>query len=314
MRTETPEEVVVPGAHYDHLGHDCDSDDPDDVVCNGASDNASGVAAVLEISRRLAEDPPSRSVVLALWDAEEDDRLGSMAAVESGVLDIDSVVAYLNWDMQGTNLLLSLADTTFVIGAETAGPALEDAVATGVGSTDLLPVDLSLLFGQGRSDHASFVDAGVPSVFLSDATSACYHTAPDDLEHLDLDKLARRAGHPVRRDDLDRYLESVRIEPGSLDHLCGSTSTEPPGRSRRLPARAGHSSTDGDPWPSVRCPPGTPDPAPGAGPDARASARRTSAASRPVRRATVSRLAARLASASWRLAIGPGAPAMSRST
>ena len=190
--TETPEEVVVLGAHYDHLGHDCDSDDPDDVVCDGASDNASGVATVLELGRRLAEDPPSRSVVLALWDAEEDDRLGSIAAVESGVLDIDSAVAYLNWDMQGTNLLPSLADTTFVIGAETGGPALEDAVATGVGSTDLLPADLSLLFGQGRSDHASFVDAGVPSVFFTDATSACYHRAQDDLEHLDLDKLARQ--------------------------------------------------------------------------------------------------------------------------
>ena len=61
-------------------------------------------------------------MVLALWDAEEDDKLGSIAAVQSGVLDIDSVVAYLNWDMQGTNLLPSLADTTFVIGAETGGP------------------------------------------------------------------------------------------------------------------------------------------------------------------------------------------------
>jgi Peptidase family M28 len=190
--TDTPEEVVVLGAHYDHLGHDCDSNDSDDVVCDGASDNASGVATVLELGRRLAEDPPSRSVVLALWDAEEDDRLGSIAAVESGVLDIDSVVAYLNWDMQGTNLLPSLADTTFVIGAETGGPGLEDAVATGVGSTDLLPVDLSLVFGQGRSDHATFVDAGVPTVFFTDATSACYHTAQDDLDHLDLDKLARQ--------------------------------------------------------------------------------------------------------------------------
>ena len=169
-----------------------DSDDPDDAVCDGAGDNASGVAAVLEIGRRLADDPPSRSVVLALWDAEEDGRLGSIAAVESGVLDLDAVVAYLNWDMQGINLLPSLADTTFVIGAETGGPALEDAVATGVGSTDLLPVDLSLLFGQGRSDHAASSTAGVPSVFFTDATSACYHTAQDDLEHLDLDKLARQ--------------------------------------------------------------------------------------------------------------------------
>ena len=189
--TTTPSEVVVLGAHYDHLGHDCPSADPDDEVCDGAGDNAAGVAAVLEIGRRLAADPPARSVVLALWDAEEDERLGSIAAVRSGVLDTDSVVAYLNWDIQGVDLLPSLADTTFVIGAETGGATLEEAVDTATAPSDLQPVDLSVLFGQGRSDHASFVEVGVPSVFFSDATSACYHTSQDDLEHLDIDKLGR---------------------------------------------------------------------------------------------------------------------------
>jgi Peptidase family M28 len=190
--TEAPEEVVVLGAHYDHLGHDCPTDVPRDDVCDGAGDNASGVAAVIEIGRRLAADPASRSVVLALWDADEDDRLGSIAAVQSGVLDLNSVEAYLNWDMQGINLLPSLADTTFVIGAETGGPALEDAVAVGTRGTDLLPVDLSLLFGQGRGDHATFADAGVPVTFFTDGTSGCYHTSQDDMEHLDVEKLARQ--------------------------------------------------------------------------------------------------------------------------
>ncbi len=200
--TATPSEVVILGAHYDHLGHDCATDQPGDDVCDGAGDNAAGVAAVLEIGRRLAADPPERTVVLALWDAEEDDRLGSVAAVGSGVLDIGSVVAYLNWDMQGINLLPSLADTTFVIGAETGGSALEAAVVSGTRSTDLVPVDLSVQFGQGRSDHASFVDVGVPSVFFTDATSACYHTSQDDMEHLDVDKLARQIdlGEAVARE------------------------------------------------------------------------------------------------------------------
>ena len=189
--TETPEQVVVLGAHYDHLGHDCPTAVPGDDVCDGAGDDAAGVAAVIEIGRRLAADPPSRSVVLALWDAEEDDRLGSIAAVQSGVLDLSSVVAYLNWDIQGVDLLPSLADTTFVIGAETGGSALEDAVAVGTRATNLLPADLSLLFGQGRSDHATFADAGVPVTFFSDGTSGCYHTSQDDMDHLDVDKLAR---------------------------------------------------------------------------------------------------------------------------
>ena len=190
--TEAPDEVVVLGAHYDHLGHDCPTAVPGDDVCDGAGDDAAGVAAVIEIGRRLAADRPSRSVVLALWDAEEDDRLGSIAAVQSGVLDLSSVVAYLNWDIQGVDLLPSLADTTFVIGAETGGPALEDAVAVGTRATDLLPADLSVLFGQGRSDHATFADAGVPVTFFSDGTSGCYHTSQDDMDHLDVDKLARQ--------------------------------------------------------------------------------------------------------------------------
>ena len=198
---------MVLGAHYDHLGHDCDSDDPDDAVCNGASDNASGVAAVLEIGRRLAEDPPSRSVVLALWDAEEDDKLGSMAAVESGALDIRLRRRLPQLGHAGHDLLPSLVGHHLGhrgrdrrAGARRRGLAMASltppppwpAVAIGVGSTDLLPVVLSLLFGQGRSDHASFVEAGVPSVFFSDATLGLYHTAQDDLEHLDLDKLARQ--------------------------------------------------------------------------------------------------------------------------
>src|SRR3954454_6163869 len=200
--TEVPDEVVVLGAHYDHLGHDCPTVVPGDDICDGAADNASGVAAVIEIGRRLAVDPPSRSVVLALWDAEEDDRLGSMAAVQSGVLDLRSVVPDLNWDIQGVDRLPSLADTTFVIGAETGGPALEAAVAAGTQATDLLPADLSLLFGQGRSDHATFADAGVPVVFFSDATSGGYHTSQDDMEHLDAGKLAREIdlGETVARE------------------------------------------------------------------------------------------------------------------
>ena len=57
--TEAPEEVVVLGAHYDHLGHDCPTAVPGDDVCDGAGDNAAGVAAVIEIGRRLAADPPA---------------------------------------------------------------------------------------------------------------------------------------------------------------------------------------------------------------------------------------------------------------
>src|SRR5262245_40808163 len=73
------DEVVVVGAHYDHLGSRCRTSDPADTICNGATDNAAGVAAVLAIGEQLARERggPSRSVILAFWDREEDGLRGS---------------------------------------------------------------------------------------------------------------------------------------------------------------------------------------------------------------------------------------------
>lgn len=202
---ELTDEYVVLGAHYDHLGRDCPTSTPGDDVCNGAADNAAGVAAVLEIGRRLAEDgPPRRSVILAFWDAEEDGLLGAEAYVDDPPVPLDQTTAYLNWDIQGVNLLPSLATTTVVVGAETGGPALVEAATTAAEASALDPLPLSLLFGQGRSDHAVFVGAGVPSVFFTDANSGCYHTSQDDLAALDLDKLAQQItiGEALARDQV----------------------------------------------------------------------------------------------------------------
>ena len=52
----------------------------------------------------------------------------------------------------------------------------------------------SLVFGQGRSDHANFAAAGVPSVFFTDANNGCYHTVLDDIAHVDRDKFYLQIG------------------------------------------------------------------------------------------------------------------------
>jgi Zn-dependent M28 family amino/carboxypeptidase len=188
--TDLAREHLILGAHYDHLGRDCPTEVPGEDVCNGASDNAAGVAAVLEIGRRLAAgEPPRRSVVLAFWDAEEVGLLGSRAYVGDPLVPLESTVAYLNWDILGANLLPSLSDVTVVVGAETGGPPLVRAVQEATGGGDLEHLVLSLLFGQGRSDHAPFAAARVPVVFFTDATNACYHTAQDDMSTIDLGKL-----------------------------------------------------------------------------------------------------------------------------
>lgn len=192
---ELPDEYVVVGAHYDHLG----TTETD--VFNGATDNAAGVAVVLAIGRALRSlpEPPRRSVVLALWDAEEEGLRGSLAWIADERIPTDATVAYVNLDIQGANLTPSLARTSFAIGAETGGACLTGIVSSAVGAeASAFPdgVDtrqLSYIFGQLRSDYVSFVEAEVPTVFFSDATGACYHTVRDESRFVDFAKLASQS-------------------------------------------------------------------------------------------------------------------------
>jgi hypothetical protein len=187
------DEYVMIGAHYDHLGSNCPSSDPDDSICNGAIDNATGVAAAIEVARAIAADGvPRRSVVIGLWDAEEDGLLGSAAYIADPAVPIANTVAYINFDMQGATLTPALANVSVVVGAETGGPGLVDAVQRAIAGSTLDISMLSLLFGQGRSDHANFVAAGVPSAFFTDATGGCYHTAQDDVDVVSFEKLDRQ--------------------------------------------------------------------------------------------------------------------------
>ena len=80
---KNPSEIVIVGAHYDHLGIDPMLDG--DQIYNGADDNASGVSAVLQIARAFLAtgQQPERTVIFAFWDGEEKGLLGSKAFVQS---------------------------------------------------------------------------------------------------------------------------------------------------------------------------------------------------------------------------------------
>jgi Peptidase family M28 len=201
------DEYLIVGAHYDHLGTSCRTADPADTICNGATDNATGVAAVLAIGERLAREGggPRRSVILALWDREEDGLLGSRFYVAHPIVPLAQTVAYINFDIQGANVLPSLGTTTFAIGPETGGDRLVSALAKAVDPGPLETHALSAIFGQGRSDYLPFVQARVPAVFFSDATGPCYHTAQDDVEAVDFWKLRHevRGAHRLASDLAD---------------------------------------------------------------------------------------------------------------
>jgi hypothetical protein len=186
---EAPEEVVIVGAHYDHVKN-CGAA-PAGGACNGATDNATGVAAVLAIGRALTRlpEPPRRSVVLALWDAEEDGLLGSRYYVDHPLVSLENTVAYINFDILGATLLPSLEQFSFAIGAETGGADFAELVQWAIDQEHLDTKRLSFIFGQLRSDYANFVDVGVPTVFFSDSTGACYHTQGDDLTVVNEGKL-----------------------------------------------------------------------------------------------------------------------------
>lgn len=187
--SDLADEYVLLGAHYDHIGRDCRGVGAEDDVCNGAADNAAGVAVVMEAARAIAEQSPRRSVVVAFWDGEEDGLVGAQHYLANPVVPLEQTVAYVNWDIQGANLLPALSTTTVAIGAETGGPSLVDTVEEAAASGPLDTLTLSLLFGQGRSDYAVFAGAGVPIVFFTDATNGCYHSVSDDVDHVDFDKL-----------------------------------------------------------------------------------------------------------------------------
>ncbi|HEY0778598.1 MAG TPA: M20/M25/M40 family metallo-hydrolase [Gemmatirosa sp.] len=169
-------ELVVVGAHFDHLGRETQfATDPKAgaVVHPGADDNASGVAAVLELAARVAARPARRSVLFVAFSGEELGVLGSQYFVAHSPLPLDSASAMLNFDMVGrlTN------DKLLVYGVATADelPALLDS-ANAAGPR--LQVK-TLGDGEGPSDHASFYEAGVPVLHFFTDQHADYHAATD---------------------------------------------------------------------------------------------------------------------------------------
>jgi Zn-dependent M28 family amino/carboxypeptidase len=86
---------------------------------------------VLGVGRALTNlsQPPRRSVVLALWDAEEDGLVGSLYYVLHPLVPLAKTIAYVNFDIQGANLLPTLRRMSFAVGAETGGSALGTFVA-----------------------------------------------------------------------------------------------------------------------------------------------------------------------------------------
>ncbi len=150
-------EYIVIGAHMDHLGTDMTGD-----VLNGADDNASGTAVVMEVARvmKLNRFKPKRTIVFALWAAEEEGLLGSKYYTENPVFPLENTVANINLDMEGHG--------TGKVNARGAYFAPEVwAILKARLPKEILDNAISGRGGPGGSDHTYFLYNGVPAFMVS---------------------------------------------------------------------------------------------------------------------------------------------------
>lgn len=183
---------LIVGAHYDHLGFGGEgslSPNATGTVHNGADDNASGTAVMLEAARRLAEGPPlSREVVFIAFTGEERGLWGSAHYVESPTVPLESVEAMLNLDMVGR----VQDDALTVFGTATAEEW--PSVLERANERTPAPLDLQLVGdGFGASDHSSFYARGIPVLHFFSNTHPEYHRAEDDWELVNAEGMERVA-------------------------------------------------------------------------------------------------------------------------
>ncbi len=202
-------EVVMIGAHLDHLGR------VGDVIFPGADDNASGVAALLEIAKAFAASPvrPRRTVAFAFWTGEEEGKFGSGHYVRHPLWPLERTV-YLNLDMighpwlpeeiaklvadtglsEGGELLTGMAPAEFIeLGLPAGLPELDAALRRAARATGLA-LHLDRTDGRfGGSDYRDFARAGVPFIRFFGNFFPDYHEPGDTADALDAAQVQRVA-------------------------------------------------------------------------------------------------------------------------
>ena len=180
------DEWVILSAHFDHVGR-VDAPAGEDGVFNGADDNASGTAAVLEVARQLAEGPrPNRSVLVLLTAGEDAGLLGSAHYASRPLVPWPQVITNVNVDMVGRS-------SGSVIALTTGSPELFDRVAM-IGreqGLDILPDQTPLWRLIYFLDSYHFARSGVPVVSYFTALHADYHQPSDEADKIRYPELAR---------------------------------------------------------------------------------------------------------------------------
>ena len=160
--TSRPEEYILFVAHHDGQGR-CPADAGGDDICNGAVDNASGVAVLIELARRIAGQPAERSVIFLASAAEEQGLLGAKAFVDAPPVSLEDVIAVLGIDSIAARGYT--ADVSILgFGLTTLDPLVAAAARA---ENRRVRTDRGTESFYRRSDHAAFADAGIPALMVS---------------------------------------------------------------------------------------------------------------------------------------------------
>lgn len=174
------ENTIIIGAHYDHIGYggiySLDSNGMDkNTIHNGADDNSSGVALLLNLAEQLIKENNSNNNYLFIaFSAEELGLLGSKYFVENPLIDLKNANYMINLDMVGR---LNKEKELSIFGAGTS-PILKQVINSTNNNFSLKIID----DGTGPSDHTSFYNKGIPVLFFNSGSHQDYHKSSDDLE------------------------------------------------------------------------------------------------------------------------------------
>lgn len=196
--SETPDEYIIISAHYDHLGKH------NRRVFQGANDNASGTAAMLEIAKAFKSaskenKTPKRSIIFVAFTGEEKGLLGSRFFVNNSPIPLKSIKTNLNMDMLGRiDSNHKFPDYIYLLGTSDLKPSLK-AMCDSL--NDLQPqLNLDYKYDSphnafyGASDQASFVSKGIPAIMYFNGLHQDYHTekdTPDKLNYKNIERVAR---------------------------------------------------------------------------------------------------------------------------
>ena len=172
-------QTIIIGAHYDHLGYGAEGSlyrGEDRAIHNGADDNASGVAVMLNLASKLKEQNKGNNYLFMAFSGEEMGLLGSNYFVKNATIELDSVNYMFNMDMVGR---LKQDSTLAVYGVGTS-PILKQVITSSNSGFKIIEKES----GVGPSDHTSFYLSDIPVLHFFTGQHEDYHKPSDDYDKL----------------------------------------------------------------------------------------------------------------------------------